>query len=53
VQTDHHDVIHVSFRSGTDLKRFVDDMAGRGFSLPTEVPDATFKAPDWMKGRES
>jgi hypothetical protein len=43
-------VVHVSFRDGEDLERFVGDMENRGFPLPDEVPDATFKTPDWMKG---
>lgn len=48
MQTDHHDVIHASFRAAEDLDRFVKEMEARGFPLPDEVPDATFKTPDWM-----
>jgi hypothetical protein len=52
MQTDHHDVIHASFRNGANLGRYVDDMARAGFPLPTDVPDQTFKTPNWMNGRE-
>jgi hypothetical protein len=50
MQTDHHDVVHVSFRDGEDLKRFVAGMENRGFPLPDDAPDATFKTRSWMKG---
>jgi hypothetical protein len=49
LQTDHHGVIHVSFRSETDLDRSVAEMDHRGFPLPDAVPDLTFKQPSWMK----
>jgi hypothetical protein len=49
LQTDHHGVIHVSFRTEESLNRCVDEMARRGFQLPGEVPDSTFKQPGWMK----
>jgi hypothetical protein len=52
MQTDHHDVIHASFRNGADLERYVGDMARAGFPLPTDVPDPTFNTPIWMSGRE-
>jgi len=48
MQTDHHDVIHVSFRQDVDLERFVRGMEDAGFPLPDEPPDSTFKQPDWM-----
>src|SRR5262245_57822161 len=51
LQTDHHGVIHVSFRTEDSLNLCVDEMARRGFPLPGEVPDFTFKQPDWMKKR--
>ena len=38
-----------SFRTEDSLNRCIEEMARRGFSLPDEVPDATFKQPDWMK----
>jgi hypothetical protein len=50
VQTDHHNVIHVSCRSSADVDGWVRQMEERGFALPEEVPDSTFKRPDWMKG---
>jgi hypothetical protein len=49
LQTDHHEVIHVSFRTDGDLEEFVSGMDARGFPLPDAVPDATFKQPSWMK----
>ena len=48
LQTDHHGVIHVSFRTEESLNLCVDEMARRGFPLPDEVPDSTFKQPGWM-----
>src|SRR5215217_6185916 len=50
VQTDHHDVIHVSFRQLADLEHWVQVMDASGFSLPEDVPDATFKQSPWLKG---
>jgi len=49
VQTDHHNVIHVSYRSSADVDEWVSQMEERGFALPEEVPDSTFKRPDWMR----
>jgi hypothetical protein len=49
VQTDHHDVVHVSFRELEDLEHWVQVMETRGFPLPESVPDETFKQPSWMK----
>jgi hypothetical protein len=49
VQTDHHDAIHVCFRAPEDLEHWVEVMDTRGFPLPDEVLDATFKQPSWMK----
>jgi hypothetical protein len=49
VQTDHHGVIHVSFKRSEDIGSFVAEMDGRGFSLPEDVLDETFKRPEWMK----
>jgi hypothetical protein len=48
LQTDHHNVVHVVFRDATDVAPFVQRMEVRGFSLPDEPPDSTFKHPDWM-----
>jgi len=52
LQTDHHGVFHVCFRTEDSLDRCVEEMERRGFPLPGEVPDATFKQPGWMKGGE-
>ena len=48
VQTDHHDVIHVIFRDEEECEPFAEEMESRGFAVPTEAPDATFKAASWM-----
>ena len=48
LQTDHHGVIHVSFRSTDDMDRFVAKMEESGFPLPEDVPDETFKRPKWV-----
>ena len=50
VKTDHHNVVHVSFRTRDDLDEWVRQMETRGFTLPEEVPDGTFKRPPWMPG---
>ena len=49
LQTDHHNVIHAIFRHEEDVNRWVAEMERRGFALPGEVPDPTFKQPKWMK----
>jgi hypothetical protein len=51
LQTDHHDVVHVSFSAGGDPGHWVSKMSQEGFDLPDDVPDATFKRPSWM-GRD-
>jgi hypothetical protein len=48
LQTDHHEVIHVEFRHEPDVAFLVTEMANRGFLLPDELPDETFKQPDWL-----
>lgn len=48
LQTDHHDVIHVSFAADDDLRHWVSKMAEEEYDLPKELPDATFRRPDWM-----
>ena len=48
LQTDHHEVIHVSFQDAGEVERWVSTMAQRGFDLPEDVPDPTFKRPSWM-----
>jgi hypothetical protein len=51
MKTDHHNVIHVSFRNVADREVFVKEMAQREFFLPDDLPDETFKQPDWMKNQ--
>lgn len=48
IQTDHHGVIHVSFRDTDALQLFVDAMEKEDFLLPQDVPDDTFRVPKWM-----
>jgi hypothetical protein len=50
LQTDHHGVVHVRFRTENSLTHCVEEMARRGFPLPDEILDETFKQPPWMKG---
>ena len=52
LQTDHHGVIHMSFRTEESLNHCIVEMDRRGFPLPDEVPDSTFKQPRWMKNSE-
>jgi hypothetical protein len=51
IKVSHHEAIHVSFRNSSDMESFIRFMAERGFPLPDEVPDDTFKQPEWMKER--
>jgi hypothetical protein len=51
LQTDHHGVMHASFRSEDLLMKFIQLMEEEEYSLPRELPDWTFKRPDWMKGK--
>lgn len=48
LQTDHHDVIHVSCESEERIRQLVEHMAEAGYELPRELPDWTFKRPAWM-----
>lgn len=48
LQTDHHGVIHVSFKSADDVAPFVAKMNECDFPLPDDVPDETFKRPKWL-----
>jgi hypothetical protein len=52
LQTDHHNVVHIEFRDANDVEGWVTEMAKRGFPLPEELPDETFKQPDWMPRHE-
>lgn len=49
VQTDHHDAIYVRFAGEEQMHGFVEHMVEGGYLLPDELPDETFKQPDWMK----
>ena len=49
IKTDHHDVVHVSFREQVAMNKYIHTMADNGFELPEDIPDETFKRPDWMK----
>lgn len=44
----HHDVVHVEFRNEDDLNTWIAGMSEKGFPLPDEPPDETFKRPSWM-----
>jgi len=48
LQTDHHDVIHVSCATKERVQKLVIYMAEAGYELPTELPDLTFIRPEWM-----
>jgi hypothetical protein len=52
LQTDHHNVFHIEFRNDSDVEPWVAGMRERGFALPEELPDATFKRPSWMRTSE-
>ena len=49
LQTDHHEVIHVSFADEQAVAPFVDYMPRNKYALPAKEPDSTFKRPGWMK----
>jgi hypothetical protein len=49
LHTSHHEVVEIEFRDGRIAKSFVKQMKREEFELPSEVPDETFKIPDWMK----
>ncbi len=49
IKTSHHDVVHVYVRDQSTMERFINTMAAKGFELPEDIPDGTFKRPDWMK----
>ena len=48
LHADHHDVIHVEFADEPGVAPFVHHMQQKGFPLPEDPPDPTFKTPDWM-----
>lgn len=49
LQTDHHHVVHVQFADEHRVEPFIKHMASQHYLLPTDLPDRTFKRPDWMK----
>jgi hypothetical protein len=49
LQTDHHGVIHASFRDERSMSAFIRRLEAEEFPLPVDVPDATFKIPKWMR----
>jgi len=49
LQTDHHNVIHVACRNSADIDTWVKGMRERGYPLPDDLPDSTFKTPGWMR----
>jgi hypothetical protein len=51
VQTDHHNVVHAYFGAVSDIDVWVQQMGERGFPLPEDLPDATFKRPHWLNGK--
>jgi hypothetical protein len=47
----HHGDLSVQFPTAERLERFRHAMLQEGYDLPTELPDETFKCPDWLTGR--
>lgn len=45
----HHGEMTVQFATAERLAEFVRGMEDKGYPLPSDVPDATFKRPEWMK----
>ncbi len=48
LKADHHGVTHVEFRNDGDVNAWILKMNERGFQLPDDPPDQTFKRPSWM-----
>jgi hypothetical protein len=48
VKVSHHNVVEADFRDARAMEGWVSEMEKRGYPLPSEPPDATFKRPDWM-----
>lgn len=48
LKTDHHGVVHVEFQNVQDIGAWVSGMSERGFTLPDDPPDETFKPSSWM-----
>jgi hypothetical protein len=51
LHTHHHDVIHAECRSEERVLELVAHMAAKGYELPAEPPDGTFKQPALMGGQ--
>jgi hypothetical protein len=51
LMTSHHGELAVEFPTEARLEQFRAAMLQEGYDLPTQVPDGTFKGPDWLKGR--
>jgi hypothetical protein len=49
LQTDHHDVVHVEFAEEGRVAPYIEHMKRKGYDLPAELPDWTFRKPDWMR----
>ena len=49
IQTDHHNVLHMSFADPGQLLPFIIHMEAKGYSLPTEMPVETSRKPQWMQ----
>jgi hypothetical protein len=52
VRVSHHAVFHVECRTPELVGPLVEHMSARGWPLPTDVPDSTFKIPAWMNVRD-
>jgi hypothetical protein len=51
LMTSHHGELSVHFPDEARLERFQQSMLQAGYDLPTDLPDGTFKCPEWLKGR--
>jgi hypothetical protein len=49
LHTSHHGVIHLHCSREESIQLAIGSLQRSGFSLPTELPDETFKRPSWMK----
>ena len=49
IQTDHHNALHMSFSDPSQLLPFMNHMENKGFYVPSELPDETFKKPKWIQ----
>ena len=48
LKTDHQEVIHAEFSTEETLNQFINVMKENDFNLPADIPDETFKKPEWM-----